>query len=69
MKRISFILLTVLVAVSCRKASPEERIAKIASYFDKTELSYPEDLQRFEGQKRIDYLTLTLAKELGADDV
>lgn len=69
MKRISFILLTVLVAVSCRKASPEERIAKIANYFDKTELSYPEDLQRFEGQKRIDYLTLTLAKELGADDV
>ena len=69
MKKFTFILLTVLVAASCRKVSPEQRIAQVSKYFDKAEITYAEDLRRFEGQKRIDYLTLTLAKDLSAEDV
>lgn len=69
MKRFTLILLTVLMAVACRKVTPEQRIAKISKYFDKTENTYLEDLQRFDSAKRVDYLTLTLAKELGAADL
>lgn len=69
MKRFTLILLTVIMAASCRKVSPEQRVGQIVKYFDKTELTYAGDLQRFDGPKRIDYLTLTLAKELGAKDV
>lgn len=69
MKRLTFILLTVLVAAACRKVSPEQRIAQISNYFDKTNLTYADDIRRFDGQKRIDYLTLALAREIGADDI
>ena len=69
MKRVSLILLTVLAAVACRKVTPEQQIAKIAQYFETHTDSYAEDLGRFEGGKRVDYLTLALAKDLKAEDI
>ena len=62
-------LLTVLAVVACRKITPEEQIAQIAKYFEQNTDSYAEDLSRHEGDKRLDYLTLTLAKDLQADDI
>lgn len=69
MKRFTLILLTVLAAVACRKITPEEQIAKIADYFEKNTDTYAEDLTRHEGEKRLDYLTLALAKDLKSDDI
>ncbi|MBR5019961.1 MAG: hypothetical protein IKX53_10065 [Bacteroidales bacterium] len=69
MKRFTLILLAVLSAIACRKVTPEEQIAQIAGYFEKTSDAFSENLQRHEGDKRVDYLTLTLAKELMADDL
>ena len=69
MKRFTLILLTVLMAAACRKVSPDQRIAQISKYFDKTDNTYVEDLQRFDNEKRLDYLTLTIAKELNAADI
>lgn len=69
MKKFTLILLTVLMAAACRKVSPDQRIAQISKYFDKTDNTYVEDLQRFDNEKRLDYLTLTIAKELNAADI
>ncbi len=69
MKRFTLILLTVLMAAACRKVSPDQRIVQISKYFDKTDNTYVEDLQRFDNEKRLDYLTLTIAKELNAADI
>lgn len=69
MKRFTLILLTVLSTVACRKVTAEQQIAKIAAYFDKQDNACFENLSRHEGQKRLDYLTLTLAKEIGATDL
>lgn len=69
MKKFIFILLTVLAAVACRKVSLEDQIGQIAKYSTKNPDTYLENLQRHEAEKRIDYLTLTLAKELKAEDI
>ena len=69
MKRFLLILLAVLSTVACRKITPEDRIAQISDYFKTNENTYAEDLHRHEGQKRLDYLTLKLAKEINAEDI
>ena len=69
MKRLLLLLLTVLSTVACKKITTEERISQIADYFDKQENTFAGKLEGYEGQKRLDYLTLTLVKELGAGDL
>lgn len=69
MKRVLLILLAVLSTVACRKITPEDRIAQISDYFKTNENTYAEDLHRHEGQKRLDYLTLKLAKDINAEDI
>lgn len=69
MKRFTLILLMVLSTVACRKITLEDQIARIAEYSAKNPNTYAEGLQRFEREKRIDYLTLNLAKELKAEDI
>lgn len=69
MKRFTLILLTVLAAVACRKVSLEDQIVQMAKYNAQNPDTYLESLQRHEGKKRIDFLTLTLAKELKAEDI
>lgn len=63
------IFLTVLSTVACKKVTPEMRIAQFADYFSSKDDSHAARLQQYEGDKRVDYLTLQLARELGADDI
>ena len=69
MKKFTLILLMVLSTVACRKVTLEEQIAQISEYSAKHPDTHVENLQRFDGEKRIDYLTLNLAKELKAEDI
>ena len=69
MKRFFLILLTVLSTVACKKVTPETRIAQIADYLTTKEDGYAARLQQYDGDKRLDYLTLQLAKELGAAEI
>ena len=70
MKRFTLILLTVLSATACRQATPEQQITKISKYFgEQATENYAENLRNHDAARRVDYLTLTLAKELGAKDI
>ena len=69
MKRILLITLAVLSAVSCKKITPEMRIAQIDRFFDGKEDVYTAKLQQYEGEKQLDYLQLVLAGDLGAGDI
>ena len=69
MKRILLITLAVLSAVSCKKITPEMRIAQIDRFFDGKEDVYTAKLQQYEGDKQLDYLNLVLDRDLGAGDI
>ena len=69
MKRFLLILMTVLSTVACKKVTPETRIAQMADYFAAKEDIHTAKLNQYEGEKRVDYLTLQLAKELDAEDL
>ena len=69
MKRILLLALVVLSAVACKKITPETRIAQIGNFFDGKEDSYSAKLRQYTGDKQLDYLTLQLLGELGANDL
>ena len=61
--------LVVLSAAACKKITPETRIAQIDQHFNGKEAVYGDKLQQYTEDKKIDYLTLQLMKELGAKDL
>ena len=70
MKRVLLIGMVVLAAASCKKVTPEERVVAVADYFNQQEEeSYTGKVAGFEGDKRIDYLTLVLSKDLKTEDI
>ena len=69
MKRVLIILLAVLSTVACKKVTPEMRIAQMADYMAEKENVHSAKLSQYEGDKRVDYLTLQLIKNLAADDL
>lgn len=69
MKRITLILFAVLATVSCKKVTPEQQITRIGTYFSNLEAPMAGQVERFDGSKRIDFLTLNLAKELDSEDI
>jgi hypothetical protein len=69
MKRILLLAMIVLLATACKKVTPETRIAQISDFFDGKEAVYSAKLQQYAGDKKLDYLTLQLAGELGAKDI
>lgn len=69
MKRVLIILLAVLSTVACKKVTPEMRIAQMADYMAAKENVHSAKLSQYEGDKRVDYLTLQLVKNLAADDL
>lgn len=69
MKRFLLIFLAVLSAVACKKVTPEMRIDQISDYLYAKQDTYASSIRQYEGEKRVDYLTLQLAKELGSEDI
>jgi hypothetical protein len=69
MKRILLIGLAVLATVACKKITPEQRIDEITGFFNGRECAHAAWLESHDASKRIDYLTLNLAKTLKADDL
>ena len=69
MKRILLLAMVVLSAAACKKVTPETRIAQINDFFDGKEAVYIAKIQQYTGDKKLDYLTLQLAGELGAKDI
>ena len=69
MKRILLIGLAVLAAASCKKVTTEERVVAVAEYFNQQEESYTSQVAGYEGDKRLDYLTLVLNKDLKTEDL
>ena len=70
MKRILLIGLVVLAAASCKKPNAEERITAITEYYtENTEDTYAAQIAQYEGDRRIDYLSLVLGKEMGTEDI
>jgi len=69
MKRIIWIGLVLITAAACRKVTPEERITAIADYFNQHEDSYAASIGQYEDTKRTDYLSLTLGKDLGCEEI
>lgn len=66
MKRILLIALVVLAATSCKKITPETRIAEINRFFQGKEDVHTPKLQQYQGKKQLDYLNLILDGELDA---
>ena len=69
MKRLLLLSLVVLSAVACKTITPETRIAQIDQFFNGKEAAYSASIQQFTGEKQLDYLTLQLMQELGAEDI
>ena len=69
MKRFLLILLAVLSTVACKKVTPEDRIAQMAEYLASHQDIHAARLAQYDDAKRVDYLTLQLAKELEATDL
>lgn len=69
MKRFLLILLAVLSTVACKKVTPEDRIAQMADYLASHQDIHAARLAQYDEAKRVDYLTLQLAKELEATDL
>ena len=69
MKRILLIVLAVLAAASCKKVTPDQRIGEFSTYFSGKGSTHTEWMESHDASKRIDYLTLNLAKTAKADDL
>ena len=69
MKRILLIGLALLTAAACRKITPEQRIDDLSAYFTGRGSTHADWLQNHDADKRLDYLTLTLARTLKATDL
>lgn len=69
MKRILFIALVVLTAASCKRITPESRIAQIDRFFNGKEDIHTPKLQQFQGEKQLDYLQLILDGSLDAPGI
>ena len=69
MKRILLIGLAVLTAAACKQITPEQRINELSTYFSTKESTHTEWMESHDAAKRIDYLTLNLAKTAKADDL
>ena len=55
--------------ISCKQVSVQEQIDQLTAAATSGAGAHIAQIERFDGQKEIDYLTLTLAKELKAKDV
>jgi len=62
-------MMMVLSTVACKKITPETRIAQMADYLATHENQYAAKLNQYEADKRVDYLTLEMAKALGAEEL
>lgn len=69
MKRILLIGLVILTAAACKKVQPEDRVTAITEYFSQNEDEFAARLAQYEGDKRIDYLSLVLGNDLGTEDI
>ena len=69
MKRILLIGLAVLAAAACKQITPEQRIEEFTNYFSAKESTHTEWMESHDASKRIDYLTLNLAKAAKANDL
>lgn len=69
MKRITLLLMTALLAAACTKVTPETQIRRISDYFASAEDVHSARLNQYAGEKKADYLTLVLGKDLKAADI
>jgi len=68
MKKSLMLLLAVLSLVACRKITPEERISQISTHFAKQQDAFTTQVAQYQEQKRVDYLSLVLLRDLGAEN-
>ena len=69
MKRILLFAATVLLAVSCKKVTPGQQISKLSDYFGSHDNEFVAPLSQHEGDRRLDYLTLVLNRDLEAAEI
>ena len=68
MKKSLLILLAVLSLAACRRITPEQRIGQINDHFNRHPDEYTAKIEQYQEQKRVDYLSLVLLRDLGAQD-
>ncbi len=70
MKRILLTVLAVTTLAACTKQiTPEERISQIDTYFKEQPMTYADALAKIDADRRLDFLTLKLSKDLKAKDI